>query len=217
MRTLSDAAQNLLVAEINQHHANVNGAKVYLHSRGIGDAAIDKFKLGFDGSRLTIPYLTPVGAWYVKRRCIAAHDCKAVNCDKYLYAAGAEVRLFNAQTLRTATAVVAVEGELDAITGEMCGVPHVGVPGVKMWKQNSKSWIHCFDSVDEFVFVADGDEPQPGRKVGVGEELGQAVVADIRKAYPDMIVRLIVLPAGHDANSYVLQFGRAAYLEKIGL
>lgn len=205
------------MAEVNQCYQNVAGATVYLASRGISHDAVDRFKLGFDGQRLTIPYLTPVGAWMIKRRCIASHDCKDFGHPKYLYESGAEVRLFNAQTLRTATTVVAVEGELDAITGDMCEVAHVGVPGVKMWKQNSKSWIHCFDSVDEFVFVADGDEPAPGKKIGVGEELGQAVVADIRKAYPDIIVRMVVLPIGFDANSFVAQFGRAAYLEKIGL
>lgn len=186
--------------------------------RGFFEDAIEQFKLGFDGSRLVIPYLSPVGAWYIKRRCIADHeDCKPFNHPKYLCEPGIDLHLFNAQVLRTATTVVAVEGELKTIAGQLCGVPHVGIPGVSTWKKNKSSWIHCFDSVDRFVFVADGDEPRAGKTVGVGEELANAVVADIRRAYPDITAQTVVLPVGLDIDKFVKAFGRAAYLEKIGL
>lgn len=217
MRMLSAESKNLLATQISEYnHAVAGPATSYLHSRGITDQTIAEFQLGYDGNRLTIPYLTPAGPVGIKRRCIQQHDCKTVGHQKYLLEESADPHLFNAQAFLTATVIVGVEGEIDAMTGEQCGFPHIGIPGSQLWKAN-RWWRWCFDNAEEIVLVADGDEPLPGKKYGVGEELMRMVRDDLRKCYPDTKVRLVVMPVGHDTNSFVASEGDIAYLEKAGL
>lgn len=231
MRLPSPSARNSLAEQVTRYHSQVAGpATSYLADRGIYQQAIDRFQLGYTGetgtwlrNRLSIPYLTPAGAVGMKYRCITDHrqdsgdiDCKDLGHPKYGGEDDAAVHLFNAQVLRTATTVVGVEGELDAIAGEMTGFAHVGVPGTGVWKSNPH-WVWCFDNVEEFVFVADGDEPKPGKKIGVGEELADTVCRSLRQHYPDMFVRKVVLPVGQDPNSFINGSGDIPYLEQIGL
>lgn len=209
--------------QVNRYHSQADSIITYSADRGIYRPAIDRFQLGYTGetgdrfrNRLTIPYLTPAGPVGMKYRCVDDHDCKDFGHPKYDGEEGNEVHLFNAQVLRTATTVVAVEGEIDAIAGEMTGFAHVGIPGTGVWKSNPH-WVWCFDSVEEFVFVADGDDIKPGKKVGVGEELADTVCRSLRSHYPEMFVRKVVLPLHSDPNSYINEHGDIAYLERIGL
>ena len=179
----------------------------YLEQRSIGQWAIDKFQLGFDGERLVIPYLTPTGPWQLKRRCIAAHDCKDTSHPKYIYDDGAAPHLFNAQTLRTAETVALVEGEMDAVSVEACGVAAVGYPGAQTWKSN-RHWVWAFDSCKDVIVVADGDE--------VGISAAKTVAESLRLNLPHVDVRMVAMPAGADANSYITSEGDFAFMEKIG-
>lgn len=205
---------------VTKYHDQIQegGAADYLTSRGISRRAIDRFQLGYTGedsryrNRLAIPYLSPAGPWCIKYRCIEDHDC--TNHGKYVYDEGTEIHLFNAQTLLTADRVVIVEGEMDAISAEMAGVPAVAFPGVEMWKKN-KHWRWLFDSVDEVTVVADGDAPKEGKTQGVGEIAGRSVADSLRTALPELDVRLVVMPVGHDSNSYLNSEGQMAFLDLI--
>lgn len=237
---MPSAAQRTSLAElVSQYHANLTdggAAARYLSERGLYRSAIDKFQLGYTGDtgdkaahRLAIPYLTPAGPWQIKYRCIQDHDCKDNGHVKYLNTDGSQQRLFNAQTLLTASRVAIVEGEIDAISIEMCGVPAVAYPGADSWKAHPY-WSWCFDSLDEVVVIADGDPPeknprnkdkQPGGEgwidIGVGEDSARRVVTALEQAIPDLDVRLEVMPLGHDTNSFINEFGDFEFLELTGL
>lgn len=210
----SDSQRASLAAQVEEFHSQIegSGAARYLNERGISRRAIDRFKLGFDGERLVIPYLTPKGPWHLKRRCIQHDKCEGH--PKYQNDDGSDLRLYNAQTLLAADRVVIVEGELDAISVEMAGVPAVAYPGAQSWKAN-KAWRWCFDSCEEVVVVADGDPPRDG-KPSVGEEAGRTVAESLRSSLPDIEVRLVVMPEGMDSNSFIQEHGQLEYLERIG-
>lgn len=175
--------------------------------RGITDDSIDKFKLGVDtgNGQLTIPYLTPAGPWLVKYRCLADHEHEGHG--KYWYDTGAGLHLFNAPVLATAELAVIVEGELDAIAVSQLDIAAVGYPGASQWKAHPH-WRWCFDSVDDIIVVADGDEPGKKAATGVAESLRSAVNGD---------VHLVILPDGEDSNSFINQFGSSDYLERLDL
>lgn len=189
----------------------------YLSGRSISLAAIDRFRLGYTGdtenfairNRLTIPYLTDVGSWSIKYRCVQNHNCKDIpHHPKYINDVGAAMHLFNARVLNTADQVVVTEGELDAIAVEtQCGIPAVGYPGADQWGQNP-FWRWCFDSVSEVIVVADGDDP--------GQKAAGVVSNSIRSAIQGE-VRTVHLPAGMDSNSFIAERGDMEYLEVIGI
>lgn len=183
-------------------------------SRGLDQATTERFQIGYiDASdanrsiagRISIPYLTPKGPVGIKYRCIGDHNCKEWNHEKYITDPGTKPHLYNAQVLRHTPKVVVVEGEIDAITVEMHGIPAVAYPGASTWKSNG-FWRWCFDSVDEVVVVADGDDP--GRKAAatVAESLRDSVHGD---------VRLVHLPDGEDSNSMIRR-DSAGYLNRLG-
>ena len=203
----SPGARSSLEERISSYETNIEAAIPYLTSREITRDTAARFRLGYDPAtnRLTIPYLTPAGAWHVKRRCITDHDHKTVSCPKYVYDPGADHHLFNAQTLLKAEYVVLVEGEIDAITCEQHGIPAVAYPGVQAWPKH-QHWRWCFDSCDEVVVVADADEP--GRKAAgaVAQSLRQSINGD---------VRVVEIPGnnGEDANSFITEFGETEFLQ----
>lgn len=228
MRAPTETERDALLQQVTDSHSQLDEVLPYLSRRGVNRRTADRFKLGFDGERLTIPYLTPTGVWFIKRRCVADHDCKAERCSKYLNPEGANLRLYNAQTLLRADRVVITEGELDAVVVEQAGANCVGYPGAEAWKK-SRHWRWCFDSVEEVIVVADGDPPeknprnkekQPGDAGwvdrGVGEESGRAVVDVLRTSLPDLDVRLVLMPVGHDSNSFITEFGEIEYLSFTG-
>lgn len=178
-----------------------------MRERGLGQRAVEKFKLGFDGERLVIPYLTPAGPLTVKRRCLQSHDHKDkdVDCPKYKCEDGSPVFLFNAQTLLKADRCVIVEGELDAVAAEMAGVPAVAYPGASNWQRHF-AW--CFDSCEEVVVVGDGDEP--------GVKAAKTVTDSLRAKLPDVEIHKVILPPGEDSNSYIQKEGAVAFLDLIG-
>lgn len=215
MQRLSKSAMSCVALRAAEYHSKLDGVTSFLSYRGISEASAIQFQLGYDGERLTIPYLTPAGVVQLKRRCIQMHDCKEAQHPKYLGEDGAGIRLFNAQTLLTATTVVCVEGELNAIAGETCGIPHVGRPGAQAWKANRNMWRHCFDNADEIIVVGDLDKPLPGKTVGVGEADARMVADDLRKHLPDAVVRVVILTP--DPADFVRDFGPAEYLTQLGI
>jgi DNA primase len=206
MRMPSSDARASLERKVAAYNANVAGALPYLTDRGITAETADRFRLGVDPTgRLVIPYLSPAGPWHLKYRCITGHDCKTEGHGKYGYDPGSEQHLFNAQTLLDAERVVVTEGELDAIAVEQAGMNAVAYPGAETWAK-CKHWRWCFDSVVEIVVVADGD--QPGRKAA-------GAVCDSLRLSAHADVRVVVLPDGHDSNSFINEYGDLAYLEEL--
>jgi DNA primase len=118
---------------------------------------------------------------------------------KYMTMPGDKARLYNTHALtRYSKDMSITEGELDAITSELAGVPAVGVPGAQMWKPYFRELFMGYRNVN---ILADGDE--------AGFDFAQQVAKTLPNA------RIIPMPDGEDVNSTVLKFGKGSLLERI--
>lgn len=212
---LSKERRTSLTLKSERYAANLDGAAPYLTSRGITKEAAQLFQLGCvpegqeNAGRLAIPYVTPAGVVAIKYRCtdLSHNDHKSGRCPKYLAESGGSVHLYNAQALiGEADAVVLTEGELDAISVQaFAGLRAVAYPGVDTWKKQ-EHWKYCFDGVGEVIILADGDE--------VGRKAAESVRVDLNRV--DFLQpRVVQMPDGMDANSYINQLGVAEFQKLI--
>jgi DNA primase len=190
-------------------------AQAYLKSRGFTEQVAQQFQLGVVTSplvgheryrgRLAIPYLTPAGPVNFRFRCLEQHKCsdavlfvdrktgKPIHCQKYLGLEGLETNLYNVGDLKkTGDAVAVCEGELDAITLSMSGIPAVAVPGASSWKKHYRLCLEDFTRVYAF---GDADD--------AGKSLNKKLIESVR-AVP------VRLPKGEDCNSLYLTGGADA-------
>jgi len=189
----------------SQYQSDLNSdtyAQAYLLSRGIGPEAAAGFRLGvvrnpvagdevFAG-RLAIPYLTRSGVVNFNFRCIASHDCKqqGEHHRKYLKPENLGSNLFNVGALSTDEDFLCIaEGEIDAVTLAICGLPAVAVPGVANWKDHFNL---CLEDFTQLYLFADGDD--------AGYKLGKFLAREVR-------VTVIKMPPGADVNSTYLGEG----------
>lgn len=215
---LSRDVRNSLESKAARYAENVDAAADYLSSRGITREVAVEFGLGFvpQGEefqgRLSVPYLSPGGVIDIKYRCTnPAHgDHKGISCPKYGKESGLGVHLYNGWALiGNSDRVVLTEGEFDAIAVQsLAGYPAVGYPGVDTWKKQ-EHWRFCFDSVAEVVVVADGDDP--------GKQAAERVQESFNRM--DLLARVVEMPDndwtdangvvhhGHDANSFLVEYG----------
>lgn len=185
----------------------------YLNGRGLGAAAIERFRLGYVEphdqdqrrywGRMAIPYATPTGIVQIRYRCLADHNCKEANCSKYLGEPGQEITLYNAHAVLDSPRVLFLtEGEMDAVAiTTLAGYPAVGIPGAQAWRAHPY-WARCFVGFDRLILPADGDD--------AGAELATTV----RKSLQE--VHCVRLPDGDDANS-VLARDVEEFLHRCGL
>lgn len=214
---LSQERRNLLGLKA-EHYAESLGsngeAAAYLNSRGITEEVAHEFRIGVVGhdndfeGRLSIPYLTTTGVVDIKYRCInPAHgDHRGVSCSKYGKESGLGVHLYNARALiGNADRVVLTEGEFDAVSvWSLAGYPAVGYPGVDTWTKQ-EHWRLCFDSVSEVVIIADGDDP--------GRKAAERVANSFSKM--DLLARVVEMPNGHDANSFLITYGIPEFQKRV--
>lgn len=152
---------------------------------------------------LAIPYLrnSPVQGQSVvsmRFRCIR-EDCPHSDHGKYMSMPGADIRLFNTLPLQSSRETVGIcEGEIDAITATLSGLPSVGVSGVESWKTHFREPFLGFRKV---FILADGDEP------------GMRFATKIANLLPN--AKIIPSAPGDDVNSEVLKHGPKALLEKV--
>ncbi|QCX75695.1 hypothetical protein C9F11_10060 [Streptomyces sp. YIM 121038] len=202
-------------------------AEEYIKARGLGEAA-DQFGLGYVGSAipgheryrgyLAIPYLRPAGGEdgvaTVRYRCIADECVRAPDGGllvlqaekeqhqghgKYLTLPGDLPRLFNTQALIEPTpTMVVVEGELDAMTWALVGVPAVAAPGTGTWAAYWTGPLRGYRTV--YLIAEDGP----------GLTFMDSIAADLPNS------RVITMPGDLDSNATFLKSGRAALLERIG-
>ncbi|WP_238847554.1 toprim domain-containing protein [Nocardia arthritidis] len=134
----------------------------------------------------------------IRFRCLRP-NCEHQGHGKYLTAPGDRPRLYNtADLLEPSPFVCVTEGELDAITAHLCGLPAVGVPGAETWQKHYKEPMLGYEAV---YVLADGDEP--------GIRFANAVAGQLPNA------RVIPMPPGEDVNSFVASHGRQALLDRI--
>jgi hypothetical protein len=214
----SSELQRSLAQVAKAYEAQLDEATVsYLAARSVSESAARTFHLGlvtdpapghdmFVG-RLSIPYVTPMGARTIKFRCLEDHDCGEVGCPKYLGLAGAKPRMFNAMALIEGPPVVAVcEGELDAIVCSSRLVPAVGIPGVSSWLPH---FPRMFAGTPRVLVLVDNDEKLDGRNPG--RELAERVARDVEQA------EVIPPPKGLDLTEWIQAEGLDAVRKGIGL
>ncbi|ASR86161.1 DNA primase [Mycobacterium phage BobSwaget] len=210
MQRLSESQRDYLWAAASRYRESLPGspAAEYLASRGLLDQQVAPFGLGFVDDPLpghemyrgclAIPYLrwSPWRNW----------SCASIRfrrldggTPKYMTVAGDKPRLYNTHALTKYSRDMAItEGELDAITAELSGVPTVGVPGALMWKPHFRELFLGYRNVN---ILADGDD--------AGMEFAKSVAKTLPNA------RIIPMPDGEDVNSLVTSQGKDALLERI--
>lgn len=202
MQTLSAAQRTFFEQAVSTYQADLAGdtaAQAYLAKRGLSPA-LDTFRLGvvrrplvgheeYQG-RLAIPYLTPAGVVNLRFRCLAAHDCKASNCPKYLSLPDAGTNLFNVLALKQDSPhLVVCEGEIDTISWSLAGVPAVGAPGVDAWQ---KHFSRCLEDFDVVYSAGDGDK--------AGTKFNSLMAREVK-------ARPLRIPQGSDSNALYVQGG----------
>lgn len=214
MQRLSSSQRKFLQEATSRYHQSLPGSPgaEYLETRGLNAPSaldeINKFRLGYVDDplpghssyrgMLAIPYLrwSPAGWSVVKIRFRRIGDGDGA---KYLDVAGAEVRLYNTLALLKQSPQIAItEGELDAITAQLCGIPAVGVAGVEAWK---KHFREPFLGYRDVFVLADGDDAGSRFAHGVAKTLPNA--------------KVIPCPPGEDVNSLVVRRGAQALIERL--
>jgi hypothetical protein len=215
MQRLSESQRLFLREATSRYHQSLPGSpgEEYLASRGLGFPSIrdqvDRFMLGYVEDplpghemyrgMLAIPYLrwSQEYGWAVVS--IRYRRIAEATGGKYLTQAGDRPRLFNTLALLYNSSKIAItEGEIDAITAQVCGIPTVGVPGAQAWRSHFREPFLGYREV--FIF-ADGDEP--------GLNFANTVAATLLNA------KVIPMPPGEDVNSLVISQSKQALLGRL--
>lgn len=209
MEKLSPWQRELLENAVSRYKKQLPGSagEAYLAERGLAQFKdLDKFCFGFVEDplpgherfqgKLAIPYLRrhPRHGW----TCVSLRY-RSLNGDKpkYLTEHGDTPRVFNTVALQEPVTEVGItEGELDAATATLCGLPTVGVPGATVWKDH---WAEMFRGYKTVWIITDGDDP--------GEKMGKK----LQRLLPNS--RVIPLPDGEDTNSILTSLGPDAVRE----
>lgn len=217
MQRQSDEQRKWLQNAVSTFHAALPGspAEEHLRERGLlADEvaeAVSKYRLGYvpDHSpgfeqyagRMAIPYLRvhPRHGWL----CVGIRYRRLVDSvgkwpPKYDTPKHDTPRLYNTIALNASSPIIGIcEGEIDAITGTLCGIPTVGVPGAQMWNARFNP---LFEGYSRILVFRDGDET--GR---------EKFLSDVK--LPNMID--VDCGDGEDLNSLFVQGGKAAVLERL--
>jgi DNA primase len=209
--SLSSSQKKSLEQAVSEYEQYLHLAGSYLDARGIGQQVARTFRLGVVAepmvghdsyvNRLVIPYLTRAGISNLKFRCIDEHDCKAVDCAKYL-GLHKVTRLYNVNDFFTDRGYIALtEGEIDGLVlSGLADVPAVGFPGATQWKRH---YERCFYDFEKVYVFADGDQ--------AGKDFAKRVADHI-----DGVVT-VQMPNGMDVNEVYLAEGRDGLRARAGL
>lgn len=201
--------KRLLEEYTSQYEASLPESlgEIYLSQRGITKEAQAYFRLGFVkdpepaqrdySGTVSIPYITSSGD-IVGLKYRRLDDAKP----KYLSSLGFEARrIFNPLSLAERhRRIYITEGEVDAITLWLVGIPAVAVPGANAWSPSSARALRN----RQIVVLADGDD-----KRGEGYKLGKQIASSIEDTS-------IVLMRDSDVNKFYLDNGKEELYRYIG-
>ena len=143
----------------------------YLHSRRVNDSTIEKYRLGFDGERITIPVTNEFGLAVNLRRYLP--NCKNEQIPKIVNYTNSTIRIkygsptmiFPLQVLLDSSyndTIVLCEGEIDTLSLLSVGINAVTMTnGAMSWAQQ---YARLFD-YKQVVLAFDND--QAGRKAAL--------------------------------------------------
>lgn len=197
MQALSTESRRFFETAVSTYQQDLaadTAVQDYLKRRGFGPEAASTFRLGAVRcpmlghehlvGRLAIPYLTPAGVVNINFRCTQQHNCSTIDGHrKYLKVEGSSSNLFNVLDLKKPGDTICVaEGELDAITLSISGLPAVAVAGVNAWQDHFSRCLEDYSTVYSF---ADGDT--------AGSKFSKFLAKEVK-------ARPIRMPGGMDCN-----------------
>lgn len=203
MRPSESQLNSLKTAAIKYHQALPGSpAEEYLISRGLDPEEVVRFGLGFVSEpeighdmfkgRLSIPYTreSPSGV-----RTVRGIKFRRLQDDsggaKYLPTPGFKPALYNTKDMiENEDEICVCEGELDAVTASVNGVPAVAAPGATTWQAK---WNPLFLGYETVFVLADGDK--------AGLEFAEVVADNLPN------VKIVPMLDGEDVNSMILKYG----------
>ncbi|MEU8086367.1 toprim domain-containing protein [Micromonospora sp. NPDC049101] len=222
-----------------------SAAVEYLKSRALSGASGQSFRLGYVANplpgheqytgMLCVPYITRSGVVTLRFRALPdpnpEHDPSDPESAEYLPIMGPKYksvpgempRLYNTPDLdRREPFVCITEGEFDAMIAHQAGLPAVAIPGVNGW---SDWWGRCFKGYEAVYILSDNDplkkkvNCRPCADEGLQECKGHNVGAESAEKLAAKITnaRVVMMPPGHDVNSFVKAEGPDALVAKIGV
>lgn len=200
MGMLSAEQKKSLARAQETYSQNLTLAEEYLAGRGIDLVAASSAGLGvvvdpipgheYMRGRLAIPYMTASGPVNMTFRCIQHHECKLEGHQKYMTQEGLEANLYNVRALEDANSSIAIaEGEIDALSSSLAGIPCVGISGAEKWKPY---WKNVFEDFSHVYVWQEGDE--------AGKRFAKRMSVEVSA------IR-VTLPSGQDVNSIWVEQG----------
>lgn len=214
MPALSKEQRTYLERATLQYADNLADAEAWLEGRGIdlefaasrGLGVVRDPLPGHEPAvgRLAIPYLTDRGPVNINFRCVKNHNCKEIpHHSKYWKRKGSPANLYGVQSLKWADDwIVATEGEIDALTWQMIGIPAVGIPGAENWKRH---WSNVLEDFSRVYLAEDGDDAGSHLWTAMSDHVDQSNTLVVRMKMPD----------GEDSNSMYVKSGKDYLLGRI--
>jgi DNA primase len=212
---LSSSERKSLVDRVLKYHDQLKSPEgapllAYLtEERRLTVETIDRFLLGAavnpdvldEDARgmIAIPYMTTNGPVALRFRRPPHKETGP----KYWQPEHSKLTIFNVPAFFASEETITItEGEMDCMVLVQAGIPAVGIPGASAWKPHYSLLFEGYESV---IICADNDDTGAGRKFA----------AKIAQNVPGPEV--VLFPEGHDVNSYLIEHGRSALREFMGV
>lgn len=153
----------------------------YWQQRGLADKTIDRFLLGWDGKRYTIPAIYRNIPFGIKRRQSDIDDGIEA---KYTSITGSRVGIFNAEILWEVQDVTICEGEIDAMLLNQYGYHAVtSTGGAGSWQAD---WARLFAGVQRIYVLFDNDKAGRDGALRVRQSLARARIISLPEDVNDV-------------------------------
>jgi 5S rRNA maturation endonuclease (ribonuclease M5) len=183
------------------HETLPNDIREYLYDRLLSDEIIDHFQIGYmeryDGHWITIPVTDSVGnVQFMKLR---QDPLKMSNKQPKYKSTGGEVRIFNAQVLRSKPdKLVICEGEFDCMLLHSYGISAISSTGGA--RTFNSEWIEQLHFVREFYVLMDNDN--------TGRESAESLIQKLAERLPNCSIMRVTLPSQVGEHGDITDFFR---------
>jgi len=213
MAALSSERKRFLERATLQYAKHLDDAMPLLVERGLDPDLVRAEGLGvvrdplpghdIHEGKLAIPYLTDHGPVNLRFRCLQRHNCSEMGHPKYSMMKGYEGNLYGVQQISTEGLmddwICVTEGEIDSLVLRQVGIPALGVPGAKMFKEH---WPNVFEDFSYVYIFTDGDD--------AGDEMWSRWSSKLNTA----TIR-VKMPSKEDVNSFYQKYGAEALRAKV--
>lgn len=174
------AREKFFLYAMRSHRRVTDDHRAIFHSWAISDEWITKGRLGFDGTKLTLPAFFRDVTFGIKRRRLPALDALAAPDDpKYVNLKNSSPGIYNADLLLTHQPYVVIcEDEKSALA--ICsqgGVAIATTGGASFWRtRKARWWVRWLSTVPQLYFWRDADEIgvaqwEPGQSYQPGDKV----------------------------------------------